>query len=223
MQLGAKGQIHRRGRKRRGLLAAVAALVLLASAVVAFGRAGAFLMVADPLEHAQAVAVFGGGVLFRAMEAAAIYRAGWAQEVWITQAVLHPEDIALAKLGIDRPSEDAYSRLVLLKLGVPAEKIRVLSERILNTAEEVQLISKELRARNGSCVILVTSKYHARRVKFLWRRLVGDQPRAIVRYARADPFDPGQWWHNSRDALAVYRELFGLFNAWAGFPLKSQP
>src|SRR5882724_2167381 len=47
---------------------------------------GRWLVVADPLERAAAVVVLSGGVPFRAVEAAAIYRDGWVREVWITRA-----------------------------------------------------------------------------------------------------------------------------------------
>jgi hypothetical protein len=69
-------------------------------------------------------------------------------------------------------------------------------------------------------VILVTSKAHSRRLKATWRALVGDSPLAIVRYAREDPFDPGSWWRYTDDALSVIREVFGILNVWAGFPMK---
>jgi uncharacterized SAM-binding protein YcdF (DUF218 family) len=208
---------------KRGLIAAAAAVTLLLLVVLAMGQVGRLLLVTDTLEHAQSVAVLGGGVPFRAMEAAVIYREGWAPEVWLTRNVRHPDDVALAKLGIERMPEDAYNRVVLERLGVPDESIRLLDRRILNTAEEVRLIADEVGKRGGDRVILVTSKYHARRLKFLWLRLVGDHPRAIVRYARDDPFDPNEWWHTSRDAMAVSREVFGVLNAWAGFPVRSEP
>jgi hypothetical protein len=41
-----------------------------------------------------------------------------------------------------------------------------------------------------------------------------------VRYASADPYDAQRWWRHTRDALAVSREVFGLLNVWAGFPVQ---
>ena len=65
----------------------------------------------------------------------------------------------------------------------------------------------------------MTSKSHTRRVKVLWRQLVGSRPEALVRYATADRFDAAHWWRNSTDAQAVTREWFGMLNAWVGFPV----
>jgi len=105
-------------------------------------------------------------------------------------------------------------------LGVPAGKITSLEGKAQNTVEEVRLIAGLLKDRKEGRVILVTSKYHSRRLKATWSALIGDSPRAIVRYAKEDPFDPESWWRYTDDALAVVREVFGILNVWAGFPMK---
>ena len=92
----------------------------------------------------------------------------------------------------------------------------------MNTAEEVRTVARELKARGAERVILITSKFHARRVKVIWQALLGNYPEAIVRYTPDDPFEADRWWSNTADAMAVSREWFGLLNAWAGFPVKSE-
>ncbi len=195
---------------------------MLALAPLALKAAGTWLVVADPLQSARSVVVFGGQVPFRAMEAAAVYKQGWTGEVWLTRGRIQEDDLALAKLGIDRTAEHEYSRQVLERLGVPSDAIRVLPERTVNTADEVRAVARELKATGGGRVILVTSKYHARRVKVIWHALVGSRPEAIVRYTPDDPFEPRRWWRSTTDAMAVSREWFGLLNAWTGFPVKSE-
>jgi uncharacterized SAM-binding protein YcdF (DUF218 family) len=200
-------------------LAAVVAVLILAAFVVS--RAGAWLVVADPLQPARAIVVLGGQVPFRAMEAAAIFTQGWARDVWLTPGFVSEEDEALARLGIDRPSETAYSRKVLERLGVPGASVRELPGSTVNSADEVRLVSRELQQAGGDGVILVTSKYHTRRVKALWRALVGTRAVAIVRFTPDDPFEPNRWWRTTADAMAVSREWFGILNARLGFPVKS--
>jgi uncharacterized SAM-binding protein YcdF (DUF218 family) len=208
--------------KRAALVTVLLLAALLALAPLAFSAIGKWLMVDDPLQPARAVVVFGGQLPFRAMEAASIYKQGFTHEVWLTQGGVFPEDLAVARLGIDKPAEYFYNRQVLEHLGVPADSIRLLDGRNINTAEEVRTIARELKARGGDRVILITSKYHARRVKVLWRVLAGQSGEAIVRYTPDDPFRPDRWWRNTGDAMSVTRELFGLVNAWAGFPVKSE-
>jgi uncharacterized SAM-binding protein YcdF (DUF218 family) len=154
------------------------------------------------------------------MEAAALYREGWAAEVWLTRPPQGRGDVALGQLGIQVPGDEVYNRAVLERLGVPGAAIRVLSQPAENTAEEVQVIARELQRPGGGAVILVTSRPHSRRVRATWRALVGEAPQGIVRYARADPYDAERWWRHTRDALAVSREVFGLLNVWAGFPVQ---
>ena len=71
-------------------------------------------------------------------------------------------------------------------------------------------------------MIIVTSKYHTRRVKILWNSLVGTRPELVVRYAPDDDFDATRWYRTSADMRAVWREWFGLLNFWAGFPVSSE-
>jgi uncharacterized SAM-binding protein YcdF (DUF218 family) len=197
-------------------------VLALVGALVPWGIRGLahWLVVSDPLERAQAIVVLSGHLPFRAMEAASLYRQGWAPEVWVTRGSRPAEEAALARVGVQVIWPDAYNREVLEKLGVPPGAIRLLSEGVLNTAEEVRLVAREIERVGGDRVILVTSKPHSRRVRATWRAIVGGSPRAIVRYATSDPFDPGHWWRNTQDALAVSREVFGVMNVWARFPVQ---
>lgn len=184
------------------------------------GQLGRWLVVADPLERTQAIVVLSGRVPFRAMEAASIYQAGWALEVWLTKEARTPEALALERLGVPVVRGEAYNREVLERLGVPARAIRLLDDSVRNTTDEVRLVARELAAGGADRVILVTSKTHSRRVRATWSAVVGSSPRATVRYASEEPFDDGQWWRHTRDALEVSREVFGLMNVWAGFPVQ---
>ena len=44
----------------------------------------------------------------------------------------------------------------------------------------------------------------------------------IASDAAPDAFDADHWWRDTADAWALSREWFGLLNAWAGFPLRSE-
>ena len=125
--------------KPRPWLAAALVAVTLALVVFAFYEAGPLLVVEDPLQKARAVVVFGGGIPFRAMEAAKLYRQGWAPEVWLSQGGWSQRDVALARLEVERTPEHLYSLTVLERSGVPSSAIRVLPGRIADAA------------RNGAC------------------------------------------------------------------------
>ena len=175
-------------------------------------------MVQDELEPAQAIVVLSGRLPDRARQAAELYRQGFAAQVWVSHPVSAAEE--LQELGISYVGEEFYNQKVLMALGVPADAIRVLDRPIVNTEEEVVEIATELRREEAEKVIVVTSKPHTRRVRAIWRRLVGESPRLIVRYASTDAYDGEHWWRHTRDALDVVRELLGLANVRTGFPVR---
>jgi uncharacterized SAM-binding protein YcdF (DUF218 family) len=204
-------------RTRRQIILVAAGCGLVALALAAFFGVGRWLVVEDPIAKAQAIAVLSGGMPLRAIEAAKLYRQGYAPEVWLTHSAEPGE--SLKAMGIPYEGEEVYSARVLIHEGVPAGAIHLLEPPIVNTADEVRVISAALKQGNARSVILVTSKPHTRRVRLLWRKLAPPECRAIVRAASEDPFDPRHWWRNSSDALDVVREVLGLLNAWAGLPL----
>ena len=204
-------------RKRRSIIVAAAACGSTALALAAFSGVGRWLVVEDPLAKARAIAVLSGRMPVRAIEAAKLYRQGYASEVWLTRSAEPGE--SLKAMGLAYQGEEVYSASVLIHEGVPAEAIHVLEPPIANTADEVRVVSAALAQEQDRSVILVTSKTHTRRVRLLWRKLAGPNCRGIVRAAGEDRFDPRHWWRSSGDALEVVREVLGLLNAWAGLPL----
>ena len=205
---------------RRFLLAAgIGALALLLAGIYGFFHAGLWLVREDPLEKSQAIVVLSGGLPDRALGAAQIYRGGFAKEVWLTQP-LQPgasmEDLRLPYAG-----EEQYNRMVLIAQGVPPAKIRLLTPRILNTADELRVLAAALDQQPGATAIVVTAKAHTRRVRALWNKVSqSHQERLLVRASTEDSFDATHWWRTTNDALAVVREYLGLLNAWAGLPLS---
>lgn len=199
-------------------LAALVVLVLLCvAAVLAFRGVGRWLVCENSLRSADTIVVLSGGLPWRAEEAANIFRLGDAHEVWITRADSPADE--LAAMGIQYFGEDCFSRQVLIHNGVPDADIRVLPEPIVNTQQEVAEIARELRREGKTSVIIVTSPPHTRRVRALWRKLVGSNPTAIIRAAPQAPYDADHWWRNTRDTYAVIRELMGLINVWLGLPV----
>lgn len=203
---------------RRLIWIAVILAVVGGAATWVFRHVGDWLVVQDPLVPSQVAVVLSGGMPIRALEAADLYRMKDTPLIWVTK----PADASekLHELNVDYLGEAFYNQRVLISLGVPGEATRVLDQRIVNTEDEVRLISRTAREEDIHHVIIVTSKAHTRRVRAIWHKLVGSDPALIVRYAPEDTFDPAHWWRQTRDALEVVRELLGLANAWSGFLLK---
>ena len=210
------GSILESEAKRRNRLWILPGVILFASLLIFF-NIGRWLVVEDPLEKASAIAVLSGRMPSRALEAARIYREGYASEIWLTRTI--EPGASLQALFVPFTGEEAYDRLVLMRKGVPESAIRVLDPPIANTADEMLAIGQALSKENQHTVIIVTSKVHTRRVKALWRHFSSADGQAIVRGVSDDGFDPAHWWANTADALDVVREALGLLNAWAGLPV----
>ncbi len=134
-------------RRTLRILLGLAGMVLL-SALLFLLFVGRWLVVEDPLEKAQAIVVLSGRMPLRAMEAAKLYREGYA-----------PKCMADAFHGTWRDARSHGDLLhrrrrlqlaqVLMHEGVPADAIRVLEPPIINTADEIAAVSAALGARKG--------------------------------------------------------------------------
>jgi uncharacterized SAM-binding protein YcdF (DUF218 family) len=196
-----------------GIFAAI--VIVVVAALLSVGR---WLEVEDPLVHADVIVILSGRLPELAVEAARMFHAGYAEQVWISPPISPVDD--LKAMNISFLGEDFYNEKVLIAKGVPADAIRILDHPDANTEEEVRQVSEALRDLKFHSVIIVTSKPHTRRVRTIWRKLVGSDPSMAVRYAQDDPYDGTHWWRHTRDGLDVVRETLGLLNAWAGFPLR---
>ena len=207
-------QVRKRHLARAILLTLAVGVITLT--VVIFLGVGRWLAVEDPLDKAQAIVVLSGRIPMGAKEAARLYNAAYAPQVWLTRA--NEPAASLQEMHIAYLGDDFFNSRVLMHEGVPSNAIQVLEPPIDNTADEVRAIAAELEQEKGATVIIVATKAHTRRVRTLWRKLAGERGRAIVRAASTDPFAPDHWWRASGDALDVVREVLGLVNAWAGLP-----
>jgi uncharacterized SAM-binding protein YcdF (DUF218 family) len=206
----------RHWRTRRIALSLLGAALLCA--LIFFLFVGRWLVLEDPLEKAQAIVVLSGRMPLRAVEAAKLYREGYAPKVWLTHST--EPGASLKAMGVSYIGEDVYNVQVLMHEGVPADVIHLLEPPIINTADELAAVSTALAEGKNGTVIIVTSKVHTRRVRILWNRLAAGRGRALIRAASDDPFEPRRWWRTTGDALDVVREFLGILNAWAGMPLR---
>lgn len=200
------------------VLGALALFTLSAGLALMLG-VGHWLVKEDALQKSNAIAVLSGNFPARALEAASLYREGYAGEIWLT----HPGAYsgALAEMGIRYPSEADFNYQVLRRQGVPAKAIHVLDSPIINTSDELDVISSTLQQKNNGSVIIVTNKAHTRRVHELWNLVGSARGKLIVHAITNDDFQPSAWWTRTGDTQQVIHEVLGMVNVWAGLPVKS--
>jgi len=200
------------------VLGALALLALSAGLAFMLG-VGHWLVKEDSLQKAGAIAVLSGNFPARALEAASLYRSGYAGDIWLT----HPgaQSDTLAQMGIHYPSEADFNYQVLRRQGVPAKAIHILDSPVINTQDELDVIGSALQQKNIATVIVVTNKAHTRRVHELWNKLDSTRGKIIVHAIPSDDFQPSAWWTRTGDTHQVIHEVFGMINLWAGLPMQS--
>jgi len=204
--------------RRRLRIALGVAVLLIAAAVSGFVGIGRFLAVDQPLEKADAIFVFAGTLAERPLEAGDLFREGYAPRIVVTRATRDQATFQLEKRGVRIPTEDDLSREVLLQLGVPAGALIIPSFVHDNTAEEARTLRELALKYKWRRVILVSSKYHLRRVRLATRRaLRGTDVETAVRGSRYDESLPDRWWTRRRDIRWVASEVPKLVAYTLGF------
>lgn len=102
------------------------------------------LIVEDPLQKAGAIVALGGQTPFREIEAAELYREGWAPSVIIVADAPSAESEALQRLRIRKQQSWELSRDVLIQQGVPPAAIVIPKDEAVGTLEELQAVYKTL-------------------------------------------------------------------------------
>jgi uncharacterized SAM-binding protein YcdF (DUF218 family) len=197
-------------RKRYILLAFLVALVFGAAAHRhILPLALKWLDIGEAPIKSKAVFVLFGDRDTRPFVAAALYKAGYVEE--ILMAVNKP----LTDSKQTPPSHDVYER-VFLHRGVPAQHIRKLGNiGTTNTMNESAVLREYLERNPEALVTVVTTHFHTRRTRWSFRRNLGEHA-ARLRYvsAPADDFGPDDWWLFPRGFELVFMEYIKLLGYW---------
>lgn len=189
---------------RRKLAAAAAALLLPLGLVL--GSCW-WIDFSEPPEKADLIVVLAGGFA-RPIHAAELYKAGYAPEVWLSRPYRGETERAVDALGVRLPREEEVNREILRKLGVPASAIRLYGRDAMSTVNEALALKAEARTRDKR-VLVVTSRWHARRSKMIFERELRDAAWVRVTAAEGEPF-ARRWWTDQAMARMTVLELAKL-------------
>jgi uncharacterized SAM-binding protein YcdF (DUF218 family) len=183
---------------------------------LAFPRLGAWLVVADPLQEADAIVVLGGTMYERPMEAVELYKEGWAPRIYLVRQIADWGEALLVERNFQYTREVDLQIEVMGRLGVPREVIGILAQAN-STAEEADQVLALVTREKFSRVIVVTSKQHTRRARLVMNRKVNPAGVAvIVRASRFDRSDVDRWWTNRSTLRFTLFEIQRLLGYWLG-------
>ena len=205
---------------RRPLGIALIALLVLAGLAVLAHRpvlraVSQVLVVDDPRERADAIVVVAGATPAREEIAAELFRAGWAPRVLVSRQFVGDRVQRLLDMEIRRLDYQGESVAALERYGVPREAIVTLDQPAEITETELRAVVAAARDRGWRRVILVTSPFHGRRVRLIWRREGGGAIEGRLATAPDECSVGDAWWHRRRCSEAVLHEYLGLFALYA--------
>jgi uncharacterized SAM-binding protein YcdF (DUF218 family) len=183
-------------------LLAVAAVILAAGALLAW-RAPEWLNDPDAPDKASAILVLGGDST-RALEAADLYRAGYASKIYISSPLPDDHERRLAALGVFTPTEEDLTRQVLRKRNVPDAIVEVFARDVVSTVDEASASTVRFADVPGT-LLIVTSPYHVRRTRMIFRDAMPGRRLLFV----ANRYEPvaAQWWRDQTAARNVVLEI----------------
>ena len=200
--------------KRLLLRLAALAAVLLIIAAVAAPRLGAWLVVEDPLQKADAIFVLGGTLFERPLEAVDLYHEGWAPRLLLMRQIADDGEVELRRRGVVYQREIDVQVDVLMRLGVPRSAIEILDEQD-STKDEADALRAVVVANRWPRVIVVTSKQHTRRARLVMNRRVADTgAQVMVRASRYDKTDVNAWWRQRGTLRFTLFETQRLIAYW---------
>ena len=169
-----------------------------------------FLVKEDTPCGVDAVYVLGGSSYWRGQEAGVVYRAGWSRRYRFTG---EPVPTALQVEGIQH-TEAEQTRLVAVRNGVP-DSLAVALKVGTSTYEEAGFILSDALASGCDTVMIVSSKFHLRRIAFVFRKRFREKGITVVLHgARNGNFEDTTWWRSEEGLLMVNNEYVKLVYYW---------
>jgi uncharacterized SAM-binding protein YcdF (DUF218 family) len=98
----------------------------------------------------------------------------------------------------------------LIERGVPKDKIVRLAHDADSTKEEAEAVARLAKERKWHGVIVVTSNYHTRRARYIFRKVLPQGIQVYVASARDGDFDPQHWWEKRKSIKELTREFAGM-------------
>jgi uncharacterized SAM-binding protein YcdF (DUF218 family) len=161
-------------------------------------------IVEDPLGKADALVVLSDDNFYadRATRAAELLREGKAPLIVASGRRLRPNASIAELMEHD-----------LIERGVPKDKIVRLPQDADSTKEEAETVLKFAKERRWRSVIVVTSNYHTRRARYIFRRVFPQGIAISIASARDGDFDPQHWWEKRKSTKRLTREFAGMIVA----------
>lgn len=158
-------------------------------------------VIEDSLEKSDVLIVLSDDNFYadRATRAAELFREGKAPLVVASGRRLRPS------AGIAELMEHD-----LIERGVPKDKILRFAQDGDSTLEDAQALAKLAKTKKWRKAIIVTSNYHTRSARYVFRHVFPQDIEVRVAGARDGDFNPQNWWEKRKSTKLFMREITGM-------------
>jgi uncharacterized SAM-binding protein YcdF (DUF218 family) len=156
----------------------------------------------QPPAHADMIVVLAGGVS-RPLEGAALFKEGWASEIWLSRPYRSTAVQLAERSGAHIQKEEDINTAVLRARNVPSTAIRYFGKEVMSTLNEA-LALRSATPLEGKTILLVTSRFHLRRAAWIFRATL-PETRVIAVPSRFETFTR-KWWTEQFLARATLLE-----------------
>jgi len=179
--------------------------MLLMGFYVLLRGAGAFLIVADPLQKVNAIIILSGGTESRMREALDLYNSGYGDVMILTETGEQLEDMDVL--------HSFDMRIQLINNGVPSGNILVTNIEVSSTLDEADAVKQLMERRQLSSGIVVTDPYHTKRTSIIFGDVFLDSSISIdIRPVRNSWYSSRSWFLSPqgwRFTILEYVKLIG--------------
>jgi uncharacterized SAM-binding protein YcdF (DUF218 family) len=188
----------------------LAFVILLAVGGYLFLRgSGAFLIVADELENANAIVVLSGGDETRMSEALSLYEEGYANIIILTETGRELENLDVL--------HSFDMRIQLMNNGVPSGNILITDHIVGSTVDEAVAVKNLLANRQMNSAIIVTDPYHTKRTSIIFREIFADSPiKLMIRPVASSWYNSRSWFLSPRGWQFTFLEYLKLAGYYLG-------
>jgi uncharacterized SAM-binding protein YcdF (DUF218 family) len=182
------------------VVALLAALYLLREPLLS--AAGGYWVVDEsPLPASDVILVLGPDNYHsdRAARAAELFRERWATRVVASGSQLRPYFSEAEMMARD-----------LTERGVPAAAILRFPHGARSTREEALALARLIAEQRWQRVLVVTSNYHTRRTRYIFRRVLPVDIELRVIAATDRDYDPAAWWKSRWGLRLFFREVLAM-------------
>jgi len=156
----------------------------------------------EPAKHADAIVVLGDDNFYgdRATRATELFRQGVAPLVVASGRRLRPNASVSELIEHD-----------LIERGVPKEKVLRFTHDGDDTVGAATALASYAEGQHWKSLVIVTSNYHTRRARYVFREMFPGKISLSVAAARDGDFDPERWWERRESISRFGHEILGMF------------